>query len=212
MGNEQRRPLSESGAATSHQLEFKPAGGRPIGIVLERLQGLRRSGQGWSARCPSHSDRVPSLSVKEGGAGRVLLTCHAGCSVGEVVQALGLELTELFPRDTRRPSTPRPRRARVTMPESVASILTQTAEFGIGWEISKALAPLEPHQQHADNVRSWEYITSQADVRTVLQLANLIRGIAIFRYCTFKSIEDPAAIRRAVRRLLDEMEPPGEAA
>jgi len=37
------------------------------------------------------------LSVREGDDGRVLLHCHAGCPVDEVVAALGLELHDLFP-------------------------------------------------------------------------------------------------------------------
>lgn len=46
-------------------------------------------------QCPSHEDRLPSLSVKEGEAG-VLVYCHAGCTVHEVVAALGLEVADLF--------------------------------------------------------------------------------------------------------------------
>jgi hypothetical protein len=37
------------------------------------------------------------LSVREGDDGRVLLHCFAGCSVNEVVAALGIELSDLFP-------------------------------------------------------------------------------------------------------------------
>lgn len=38
----------------------------PLQQVLERLQGVKRSGKEWSARCPAHDDRSPSLSVSEG--------------------------------------------------------------------------------------------------------------------------------------------------
>jgi DNA-binding transcriptional ArsR family regulator len=44
------------------------------------------------------------LSVSEGRDGRVLLKCHAGCDIKAIVQALGLELRDLFP--------PKPERAR----------------------------------------------------------------------------------------------------
>ena len=39
------------------------SGGDPIDRVLERLERVRPSGGGWSARCPAHDDRKPSLSV-----------------------------------------------------------------------------------------------------------------------------------------------------
>jgi hypothetical protein len=37
----------------------------PIGLLLSRLQGVRKSGRGWQAKCPSHEDRHASLSVGE---------------------------------------------------------------------------------------------------------------------------------------------------
>ncbi len=55
---------------------------------LTRALGGRRSASGWLAHCPGHDDRNPSLSVKEGGSGKVLVKCHAGCSNAEVIAAL----------------------------------------------------------------------------------------------------------------------------
>ena len=49
-----------------------------------------------SARCPAHDDRVASLVATEGDDGRVLLHCHAGCEFTEIVQALGLEMKDVF--------------------------------------------------------------------------------------------------------------------
>jgi putative DNA primase/helicase len=59
--------------------------------VLSRLEGVRRSGDGWVARCPCHDDREPSLSIGEGDDGRLLLKCFAGCSFEELRGALGLD-------------------------------------------------------------------------------------------------------------------------
>lgn len=65
---------------------------------LARLEGVRRTGQGrWIAKCPSHEDRSPSLSVRECDDGRTLLCCFAGCEAGEVAGALGFTLRDLFP-------------------------------------------------------------------------------------------------------------------
>ena len=66
--------------------------------LLDRLDKVRARGPGqWSACCPAHDDKGPSLSVKETADDRVLLHCFAGCSADEVVGAVGLDLTDLFP-------------------------------------------------------------------------------------------------------------------
>jgi putative DNA primase/helicase len=69
----------------------------PLGRVLETLDGARKNGTGWVARCPGHEDRNPSLSIHVGDDGRVLLRCFAGCSAERIVAALGLTMRDLFP-------------------------------------------------------------------------------------------------------------------
>lgn len=71
---------------------------RPVDVVLARLDRHKAKGHGqWIARCPAHDDRNPSLSIKEGENGAVLLKCFAGCDIAAVVAAMGLELSDLFP-------------------------------------------------------------------------------------------------------------------
>ena len=65
--------------------------------ILSRLKNVRAIHNGWKACCPAHHDRQPSLSVSVGDDGRILLYCHAGCKVEDVVSALGLEIRDLFP-------------------------------------------------------------------------------------------------------------------
>ncbi|HYU77067.1 MAG TPA: hypothetical protein VEL31_30730, partial [Ktedonobacteraceae bacterium] len=67
--------------------------------VLGRLSGVRKSLKGWTARCPSHDDRTPSLSIGLGKDGQVVLHCFAGCPFASIVQALGLQASDLFPVD-----------------------------------------------------------------------------------------------------------------
>lgn len=70
----------------------------PVESVLSRLDAVRNiGGSKWLARCPSHEDRTPSLSIRETDEGTVLLNCFAGCSAGEVLTAVGLEFGDLFP-------------------------------------------------------------------------------------------------------------------
>jgi len=69
--------------------------------LLSKLDKVKCAGQGkWLACCPAHADKTASLSVRELDDGRVLAHCFAGCSVHEVVAAVGLELTDLFPPRT----------------------------------------------------------------------------------------------------------------
>jgi len=65
--------------------------------VLDRLAGVRQSGEcRWMARCPSHEDKSPSLSIRETEDGRILIHCVASCEVGDVLAAIGLRMGDLF--------------------------------------------------------------------------------------------------------------------
>ena len=70
---------------------------QPIEKVLSRLPNHKAAGTGFSACCPAHDDRTPSLSITETEGGTVLLKCHAGCSTEQVLAALGLPIADLFP-------------------------------------------------------------------------------------------------------------------
>ena len=74
---------------------------QPSEKLIPRLDGVIeiRSGT-WKALCPAHDDRSPSLSIKEVDGGMLLVHCHAGCDTEEVVSALGLTLSDLFPLDS----------------------------------------------------------------------------------------------------------------
>jgi hypothetical protein len=66
--------------------------------ALERCgcRPKRTPAGGWSARCPAHDDRDPSLSVSEGANGKALVYCHAGCTIDAVLVELGLTTADLF--------------------------------------------------------------------------------------------------------------------
>lgn len=80
--------------------------GTPLARLLGALehQGCRcrRAGAGWQAQCPAHEDRLPSLSLREGDDGRVLIHCFAGCESREVLRVLGLEFRDLYPLGARK--------------------------------------------------------------------------------------------------------------
>lgn len=68
-----------------------------IAQAIADLFHARPAGRGrWTAQCPAHRDRSPSLSIREGEAGRVLLHCHAGCTLPAILEAAGLRMADLF--------------------------------------------------------------------------------------------------------------------
>lgn len=79
-------------------------------VVLARLEGVRPypSAHGISraarAFCPCHqppphrAGRGRTLSVAETADSTVLVHCHAGCSASNVLSAISLTVTDLFPR------------------------------------------------------------------------------------------------------------------
>jgi CHC2-type zinc finger protein len=69
-----------------------------VEALVDRLERAKRTGSGrWIARCPAHNDKNPSMSVRELEDGRVLIHCFAGCAVEEIVAAVGMTLSDLFP-------------------------------------------------------------------------------------------------------------------
>jgi hypothetical protein len=72
--------------------------------LLSRLHGVRQTKNGYMALCPAHRDTSPSLSVREGDNGCILLHDFGGCEPGDICAAIRLRLADLFPvHDGRRP-------------------------------------------------------------------------------------------------------------
>lgn len=89
-----------------------------VSTLLSRLDHARPTGADcWVACCPAHSDTNPSLAIRELDDGRVLVHCFAGCPVGDVLAAVGLTFSDLFPEKL----IPHARRER--MPFSYADAL-----------------------------------------------------------------------------------------
>jgi len=82
-----------------------------IDDLLHRLERVKQTGPDrWTARCPAHNDKGPSLAIRETDDGRVLIHCFAGCDTHSILAAVGLDMTALFPerptshgKPTRRP-------------------------------------------------------------------------------------------------------------
>jgi DNA primase len=48
--------------------------------TIAKALGSRKAGSGWTAKCPAHDDRTPSLSISNAADGKLLVPCHAGCN------------------------------------------------------------------------------------------------------------------------------------
>jgi putative DNA primase/helicase len=52
--------------------------------IAQALGGATRNGRGWSARCPCHQDKAPSLSLRDGDS-QLLVHCFAGCNSSDIL-------------------------------------------------------------------------------------------------------------------------------
>ena len=66
--------------------------------LLARLDKVKSTGnRKWTACCPVHGDKNPSMSIKEEKDGKVLCYCFAcGAKGVEVVESVGLPVSVLF--------------------------------------------------------------------------------------------------------------------
>lgn len=68
--------------------------------IIQKLDSVRKSGHGYRARCPVHGSKGQTLSVTEKDGGYIVAHCFS-CGAGgvELVEALGLPISILFPED-----------------------------------------------------------------------------------------------------------------
>jgi hypothetical protein len=124
----------------------------PIDRVIGRLRSggfnPRETGANqWKSRCPAHQGKNSNLSIKAADDGTVVLHCHrvdeAGrtCSPESIVQAIGLEMKDLFPpRDGPIPTPGKSRaRAKAAAPTGRRNgKVWQSPEDAIGFVAGKA--------------------------------------------------------------------------
>lgn len=98
-------PQRPSELDSTSALDPGSTGARSLPLLLGQLKSVRETASGrWIACCPAHSDKTPSLAIREAEDGRILLHCFAGCTPLEVLGAVGLTMADLFPGETRRGS------------------------------------------------------------------------------------------------------------
>lgn len=81
--------------------------------ILQRLDKVRRTGPDrWIASCPTRRDKNPSMTIRELPDGRVLVHDFGGDSVAEILDAIGLQMSDLFPPKPQAPGDKQPHRER----------------------------------------------------------------------------------------------------
>jgi len=71
-----------------------------IDTLLARLEVVRQTKPNhWTARCPAHDDNTPSLSIKLEDNGKISIHDHGGCGAIDVLYAIGMEFTDLYPEE-----------------------------------------------------------------------------------------------------------------
>ena len=69
-----------------------------IDNLLSKLERVRNTGRGrWIASCPTRQDKNPSMTIRELDDGRILIHDFGGSSAAEILDAIGLTFSDLFP-------------------------------------------------------------------------------------------------------------------
>lgn len=118
-----------------------------LDALLSKLENVRKTGNdSFSARCPAHSDRTNSLSIRDND-GTVLVHCFAGCDVHSIVSAVGLELSDLFP-----PKQHRGKPQRSTFPALPALQALAFESLVVATVAKSVLAGMAPTEQDFDRL------------------------------------------------------------
>ncbi len=137
-----------------------------LDVVRERIE--QRTGhpvRNGSARCPAHDDSSPSLSISEGGDGRALLFCHAGCDTTSVLAALNLTPQDLFDETPRKDMRP-----------EIVATYDYTDEGGnLLFQVVR-LSPKSFRQRRPDGRGGWEWKVSGTR-RVLYRLPEIVAAI-----------------------------------
>lgn len=136
-------------------------------ILLDRLDGVQPSGNGWRARCPACGGRSRKLSIAESG-GKVLVHCFAGCRAEDVIGAVGLTWADLFP-PRHWPDTPEERRQQ------------RRAIQQAGWAAALATLATEATivRMASAQVARWQPLSEEDDARLALACERIDKAAAV---------------------------------
>lgn len=135
--------------------------------LLQRLEGVQKSGNGWRARCPSCGGKSRKVAIAERD-GKVLLHCFGGCKAIEVLEAVGLTWADIMPPRTWPESPEERRQARRALREAswAAALSVLAVEATIVRLASAQLA-------------RWQQLTEEDDARLALACERIDKAAAV---------------------------------
>lgn len=102
-----------------------------VEALLSRLEGTRqRSADQWSAICPSHNDKTPSLSIRALPDGRILIHCFGACTIENILDAVGMRFQDLYPK-SRIENAVKTKRKLITAAQALELIAAETTLIAI---------------------------------------------------------------------------------
>lgn len=140
--------------------------------VVTRFKDVKRSGDGWAARCPAHDDNRNSLAISSGADGKTVLYCHVKCSTEQIVTAAGLKMSDLFADSGTRPASGG---------ANIVCTYDYTDENGKLLSQVVRYAPKDFRQRVPNGKGGWEY--KLTGVRRVLfRLPDVVAAVAAQRF------------------------------
>ena len=108
----------------------------PVQLVLSLVKGCKQERDGFVSLCPAHDDRRPSLAITQSDHGHCLLHCRAGCDTKDIVQGLGLTMSDLMAKDGATHQQPPARRESPTFEsakDGAAAYCKQLGKYAAHW-------------------------------------------------------------------------------
>lgn len=112
--NNKKAPIAGAINVSSNQSDYTQntiATKSNLGVLLSRLKNVRQTGpNSWIASTPTREDRHPSFAIKLAPNGSILLHDFGGDDTADILAAVGLSFSDLFPPDTSRHYSPKQQR------------------------------------------------------------------------------------------------------
>lgn len=68
--------------------------------IVRRFDGAKKiNNNSYQVKCPSHKDDKASLTITQEGD-KILIYCHAGCDIKDILEAVELNESDLFNNDS----------------------------------------------------------------------------------------------------------------
>lgn len=71
--------------------------------ILDRLDNVKKTAKGYTAKCPHHEDSHNSFGITSGDDGKILVKCFAGCEFDDIVKSMGLEISDFMGDNSSQP-------------------------------------------------------------------------------------------------------------